>query len=379
MCGNHANAVLWFNTQQGRWTSQKPYPPIHEQLPHNTPDQIAQRLPEYWKPLPPSRTISDSTPYEKSPFGDVRFPHPIRALFRQAPRILMVSPAGIAETFRIARWIVQTLQMGKDSIPDFLAISISPTDYVGHYFSIHSREYLDIYLWLDSFLGNWLQFLDSTVGAFNYAVVLTSDHGIANNAHWMQDSLNLPCTVIGDSFLHQIRLQAEALLTKKWGAPPPKTHWIEAHINQQFYFSTEALHRYRLTASQVCTFLREALFAHIPDIQQVWCLPHDYPYAPPWLQRSYVPDRWGNLYYVWKPCTYEYNTTQGCMHGSPYTYDQQVPILLYGFNPEQKGTVLLTVSTRAIMPLILWHMNYTLPPTSYPYDLTLVHYMRGAR
>src|SRR5690606_143559 len=60
---------------------------------------------------------------------------------------------------------------------DFLTLSFSSTDYVGHNFGVNSKEIQDTYLRLDQNLAQLLKELDEKVGEANYTVFLTSDHG----------------------------------------------------------------------------------------------------------------------------------------------------------------------------------------------------------
>ncbi len=67
--------------------------------------------------------------------------------------------------------------LGKDDIPDFLAISYSSTDYIGHRFGVSSKEVEDVYVRLDGELARLLKALDKQVGEGQYTLFLTADHG----------------------------------------------------------------------------------------------------------------------------------------------------------------------------------------------------------
>ena len=70
--------------------------------------------------------------------------------------------------------------LGKDAITDFLAISLSSPDYIGHQFGPNSIEVEDNYLRLDKDLADFLAFLDKEVGKGQYTVFLTADHAVAH-------------------------------------------------------------------------------------------------------------------------------------------------------------------------------------------------------
>lgn len=82
-----------------------------------------------------------------------------------------------AATLDYARTLVTSLGLGRDDAPDFLNVSLSQTDRIGHGYGPRSREQLDNLLRLDRELGEFFAFLDSSVGANRWVVVLSADHG----------------------------------------------------------------------------------------------------------------------------------------------------------------------------------------------------------
>ena len=65
---------------------------------------------------------------------------------------LTLSPAGDQLTVDFATALIDNEQLGKDEIPDYLSISFSSTDYVGHIFGPSSLETEDQILRLDRLL-----------------------------------------------------------------------------------------------------------------------------------------------------------------------------------------------------------------------------------
>ena len=82
-----------------------------------------------------------------------------------------------AATLDYAETMVRSLGLGRDDVPDFLAVSLSQTDRIGHAFGPRSREQLDNLLRLDRELGDFLAFLDRTVGVGRWTLGLSADHG----------------------------------------------------------------------------------------------------------------------------------------------------------------------------------------------------------
>jgi arylsulfatase A-like enzyme len=81
----------------------------------------------------------------------------------------------------MAQQMVTSLELGRDDAPDFLNVSVSATDRVGHRFGPLSREQMDNLLRLDRELGEFFAFLDRTVGKDRWTVALSADHGVLDS------------------------------------------------------------------------------------------------------------------------------------------------------------------------------------------------------
>src|ERR1039457_4774954 len=82
------------------------------------------------------------------------------------------------QKIRIRSFSIHKGEIGKGTDPDFLAISYSSTDAVGHWYGPFSKEIKDTYLRLDKDLERLIQTLDQTIGRENYVLFMTADHGI---------------------------------------------------------------------------------------------------------------------------------------------------------------------------------------------------------
>jgi len=83
-----------------------------------------------------------------------------------------------AATLDFAEAMVSSLELGRDDAPDFLNVSLSATDAIGHGYGPHSREQFDNLLRLDRELGQFFDYLDSKVGKGRWTIMLTADHGV---------------------------------------------------------------------------------------------------------------------------------------------------------------------------------------------------------
>ncbi len=88
------------------------------------------------------------------------------------------TPSLDALTLDFAETMVTSLSLGGDESVDFLNVSLSQTDRIGHEFGPHSLEQLDNLLRLDRELGEFFAFLDSTVGRGKWIAALSADHGV---------------------------------------------------------------------------------------------------------------------------------------------------------------------------------------------------------
>lgn len=126
-----------------------------------------------------ARTTADSAPYEGNG-THTTFPH--RFAVEGTPGRfwdwLGGTPMLDAVTLEFAEHMVRSLSLGRDDAPDFLNVSLSQTDRVGHSYGPLSREQLDNLLRLDRELGEFFAFLDRTVGAGRWIVALSADHGV---------------------------------------------------------------------------------------------------------------------------------------------------------------------------------------------------------
>jgi len=122
---------------------------------------------------------NDDAPWEADIAGFGRtFPHKYGdAAGRNFGNFLTFSPAGDELTLDFALTLLEKEELGQDEITDFLAISFSSTDYVGHLFGPSSLEAEDNILRLDRTLAKLFSAVDKKVGLKNTLIVLSADHG----------------------------------------------------------------------------------------------------------------------------------------------------------------------------------------------------------
>ncbi len=186
--GHTANAAYWYDMKTGDWITSSYY---MNELPSWVKNINAEKLVDKyykdgWTTLYPLNTYIQSTAdeknYEVKAFGSNAkgFPYNLSRFAGNNYNVVEATPFGNTLTAELAKAAITNEGLGADAITDFLAVSFSSTDYVGHSFGPNSIEQEDTYLRLDKDLGEFLIFLDSKVGKDQYLIFLSADHGVAH-------------------------------------------------------------------------------------------------------------------------------------------------------------------------------------------------------
>src|SRR5690606_26537444 len=134
---------------------------------------IYKYLKEDWNTLYPIDTyinsISDDNPYEGKWAGEETptFPRKTSELMKDAGYEMIKSvPKGNTLTLDFAKKALEHEQLGNNPSgnTDFLCVSLSATDYVGHRYSLSAVEIEDTYLRLDRDIADFLAYLDKHIG-----------------------------------------------------------------------------------------------------------------------------------------------------------------------------------------------------------------------
>lgn len=183
--GQARGYVYWFNAPAGRYVTSTYYRTRDPDwlTRFNTTTLQAHRADTVWDlRIPPAalaRANRDTIATEGSGINTF-FPH--RYSVEGRPDAFwswwLATPYHDVATLELARAMVTSLGLGKDASPDYLNVSLSSADYIGHGYGPHSREQLDNLLRMDRELGEFFTFLDRTVGAGRWAMMLSADHGV---------------------------------------------------------------------------------------------------------------------------------------------------------------------------------------------------------
>jgi len=278
---------------------------------------------------------SDDQPGERlKPGYDRSFPHVVNG-GEATPgedfvEALEYSPFQNEVVLAFAKEIVRNEGLGDDEIPDILGIGLSANDRVGHAFGPESHEVLDVTVRTDRLLADLFAFLDEEVGLENVVVVLTADHGVQPMPETMarinpaSGAMRLPSSTL--------RAAAEAAMEGAFGAPP-LGRWVAFKGSSNIYLNPDALAAAEVPVEVAAALVEEAL-ERVPGIREAWTgarleeLREAGSETP--MVLSYHPGRSGQVAYQTDPWVVEQAEEDGTTHGTPWAYDQSVPILWYG-------------------------------------------------
>jgi len=273
---------------------------------------------------------------------------------------LLRGPFGDALTLDFARAALAGEQLGQDSAPDILSISLSGHDYVNHAFSAESRLSHDHVLHLDRLLQSFWQDLDAKVGKDQYVVVLTADHGFMPAVEHSASQGHASGKVDGTQSLARINQGLEA----QFG--PGK--WLLGNSGSTLLLDKQLLASKGQDANTVAEAARTLLLAE-PGFAAAYTraelLSGSRESEPLFAQmrKSWHADVSGDVQYVLKPY-WMFAGRAVATHGSPYAYDTHVPILTYGPAWIGKGRVDTRVEVVDIAPTLAGLLGIAPPATS---------------
>lgn len=333
--GHAANAAYWFEGgKEGKWISSDYY---QKELPawvkkFNSSGRVKEYL-KVWNTIHPIATYLESGPditnFEAAFEGEKTpsFPHDLKKLSKENGDfdILKSTPFGNSLTLDFALEAIEAEAMGKDSITDFLAVSFSSTDYVGHQFGVNSKEVQDTYIRLDLELERLLNELDKRVGKGAYTIFLTADHGAVNVPAYLK-SVKIPGKYVeaGD-YKDKISKELEAVLGV--------SDLILSVYNDQVFIDHDKIESAGLKEAEVIENITEIItkFDGIMGVytrKQLITENYTHPLLSK-IQMGYNFERSGDVVFVLHPATISYWST-GSTHGSGFSYDTHVPLLFYG-------------------------------------------------
>ena len=398
LMGGHAQDLsIWFDDAGARWISSTAFRPDGK-LPawveavngEHIPDRTLGTTWTAWRSakvtdaVVAARTFAPKLAPGNGPYDLGRaFPHAVGAEKNANNyRAFTLTPAANAFVFETAKRAVAAEQMGRDDVPDLLAINLSTNDYVGHVFGPYSPEALDVTLATDRLLADFLGYLAGHVagGLDRVVFVLSADHGVSPIP---EDAAGEPFGLeAGRIDAEQVTTRIEAALAARYGAAPDG--WFSRaadgkssgeFIDNYVYLDPDALAaaiaggqaRSRREVEQ--TACDGLLAARIPGVYGCYGRSQILEGAladndlAGHLAKAIYPTLSGDLLIVSEQMFLEgqpgprYSTS----HGTPYAYDTHVPVLFFAPGYARPGVYLDRAAPSDIAPTLSLLLGIELP------------------
>jgi hypothetical protein len=242
------------------------------------------------------------------------------------------SPYLDVATAALAKNIIDAEQLGQRGVTDFLAVSLSATDLVGHLYGPFSAEADDSLLRVDEVVGDFLTYLDETTDG-NYILALSADHGVQALPEWLSDTGELTCPIEGG------RIDAQDLVlnmywnlywefTFPFGDPRDLIGFSAVGLTVNESYAKEL----GSSVDEVVASL-EASSERTVGVKAAWTVSELQTSEDPFarlFRNSYVPGKSGHLITQFEETCLLWLFPEGTSHVSPYMYDRHIPLVFFG-------------------------------------------------
>ncbi|MDZ4806970.1 MAG: alkaline phosphatase PafA [Bacteroidota bacterium] len=372
--GHSANAAYWYDNSVGNWITSTYY---MNELPKWVTDFNNQKIVDKyyqqgWNLLYPLASYVNSTTDEKSyeakTLGGNKFPYDsLKKYIGKDYGKISTTPMGNTLTTEFAKAALVGEQLGADNITDFLAISFSSPDYIGHSYGPNSIESEDAFLRLDKELGSFLDFLDSKVGKGQYTVFLSADHGVIQTPEFLIEN-KLPG---GRVFMTTVTNNLNKELAEKYKI----SKIIVSDENYQMHLNHPSLDSAKVDEEEIIKWIIKRLSTE-PGVDRAFALEELNETPLPatirkMINNGYYPRRNGEVQIILKPGYIDAFSNTGTTHGLWNPYDTHIPLLWYGWGIKQGKTNRETYLTD-IAPTIAAMLRIQMPNGTVGHVITEV-------
>jgi len=270
--------------------------------------------------------------------------------------LIRATPYGNTFTFNFAKEAIKSESLGKSGVTDFLAISFSSPDAIGHQFGPNSIEQEDDYLRLDKDLADFFTYLDKEIGKGQYLFFISADHAVAQVPAFLQQHKIDAATLT--SPIAEVEKKVEDKFKVK--------HAIVSTAAYQLYLNDPAIDSARADKKEIKKFIVELLnkdpnllIAFDSDNISNVNLPQR---VKEMFIEGYNTKRGGDIIFIVKPGDF-YGGKTGTTHGSWYPYDAHIPLVWFGWNIKP-GSTSRQVSMTDIAPTLSAMLHIQMPSGS---------------
>ena len=357
--GHHPDAVIWLDEDHGEWVTSTAFgtTPTPYFADYIAKHPLRNEMGRVWdRAMPKDRYLYDGSTQmrQKTALATNDFPHIVKGDGSEVGGAFTdaweSSPYSDAYLAGLAGAALDALKMGRGPGIDYLGISFSALDKVGHDFGQDSHEIQDVLFHLDRELGVLLDKLDRDVGKGNYVVGLTADHGVAPVPERVKaqgfDAGRINTVAMGR--------QIDEVLVRELGGGPFRTRVIYNDI----YFNTgvysKLLQNAKAMDAVVQTVLKTQGVARVYKKGELSA-------ADPFTRASFLSHyegRSGDLKMLGRP--YWITSSSTSTHGTGHRYDTRVPVILFGAGV-RKGEYLQPSSPIDLAPTLGFLSGVVLP------------------
>jgi predicted AlkP superfamily pyrophosphatase or phosphodiesterase len=371
--GHAADGVYWYDYANGGFMTSSFYA---NKLPdwvveYNKARNASTFLPEKWETLKPIETYlesrADNYAFEASITNEEPvFPYNLKKAVKDGKSLTeLFTETPFANTLLtdFARKILEMEKLGADEVTDFLAISYSSPDIIGHSYGPYSKEMQDVMIRLDRDLAKLIKSLDDRVGRDNYVLFLTADHAVEPIPQYLIDHK----MAAGYFFWKPFEDALRSAVAKQFGEG-----LIDDVYNNSIYLNKQTIEQGGWEYVKVVSFVKEFL-SNYPHIKQVYSGRElqEKGYLHDWsvkIAMGYHPEESGDVLFTLEPGYLpvkedNLKSKQGTSHGSAFSYDTQVPLLFFGKGVAAQN-VFREVEITSITPTLSLLLGLTKPSGS---------------
>ena len=337
--GHAANAAYWYDSKSGNFVTSTYY---MKDLPNwmksfNNKKLVDSLYGKNWNLTLPKEVYAkycdtNENTYESKPFGTtaLKLPYDLSSFKGKDYSKITSTPYANDLLEGLAQSAISEEQLGKHDMIDFLAVSFSSPDYIGHAFGPNSWEILDTYIRLDETLGKFFAYLDKTIGKNQYTVFLSADHGGAHISEFLQKH-NIPAGRWDDG---DIKKELTALLKNQFSHPG----LINAVEEYDIYLNHATIDSLKLNEAAIKETITQYLLKNDLVLNVIDNTNANVAAVPSKIREmvvnGYNPQRSGDLQILMKSGVMDAAKT-GMSHGVWNPYDSHIPLLFYGWGIKQ--------------------------------------------
>lgn len=336
--GHTADGAYWFDAETGNFITSTYY---RKDLPgwlkkFNDRQLAKHYLSQDWETLYPTESYKNSTADNNSyenPFPGADTPTmPVttsKLMDSEGLGLIRNTPYGNTLTIDLALAAIDGERLGNRGETDMLAVSLSPTDYIGHQFGTYAIETEDTYLRLDRDIARLLAALDQKIGKGEYLLFLTADHAAAHNFKFLTDK-GIPA---GGWDIGKTKAALNSHLKAEFKTD---CNLVSGLLNYQIFLDNEKIDSLCISKENVVA----AAIDYIKRGEGVYCAVEQENAGTATLPspiknrivNGYYPGRSGEIQIIMQPGWYglESEATGGTDHGVWHPYDTHVPLIFFG-------------------------------------------------